>query len=103
MITTIKTTHEEGTSEGSRTIGVLLNFTSDFEWYQTLFYLYRDDMYIFFETITDLIDYQLYGEDSMKRAYIEEEEFDSYYNIEADGRLINVEIDGKFSDKLKWN
>jgi len=94
MITRIKTIHSEEYSDGSRTIGVLLNYSSIEEWNESLIYIYRDGTYIFFEVIINLIDYLLYGEKKMKRAYMEEEEFDNYYDNE---------IIGKFSDKLKWD
>jgi hypothetical protein len=44
--------------------------------------------------MVDMFDYILYGEDKMKRAYMEEEEFDSYYDAQY--------IEGTFSEKLKW-
>lgn len=94
MLTRIKTVHSEEYSDGSRTIGLLLNYSSTQEWSESLVYIYRNGTYIFFEVIIDMIDYLLYGEKKMKRAYMEEEEFDNYYDNN---------INGKFSDILKWN
>lgn len=94
MKTRIKTAHEEEYSNKSRTLGVLLNYSSIEEWKDSLIYIYRDGMYIFFNTMIDMIDYLLYGDNKIKRAYMDEETFDSYYDAES--------IDGKFSDILKW-
>jgi hypothetical protein len=101
MITHIKTIHEEQYSDGSRTLGVLLNYSSEVEhegWKESFVYLFRENedggRYIFFNTMVDLFDYMLYGEDKMKRAYMDEEDFDSYYDAPY--------IEGKFSDYLKW-
>jgi len=93
MLTKIKTIHEEEYSDGSRTIGILLNYSLIQDWDESLVYIYHDGMYIFFEIIINLIDYLLYGENKMKRAYMEEEDFDKYYDNE---------VEGKFSEKLKW-
>lgn len=94
MKTRLRTAHEEEYSDKSRTLGVLLNYSIDTEWKDSLTYIYRDGMYIFFNTIIDMIDYLLYGENKIKRAYMEEEEFDQYYDAES--------IDGAFTEKLKW-
>jgi hypothetical protein len=51
-------------------------------------------MYIFFDTIIEMLDYLLYGEVKMKRAYIEEQDFDELYDAH--------DIDGKFGEKLSW-
>lgn len=93
MITNIKTIHEEQYSDGSKTLGVLLNYSSIQIWSESLFYIYREGMYIFFELIIDMNDYLLFGENRMKRAYMTELEFDEYYDNE---------INGIFSEKLKW-
>jgi hypothetical protein len=94
MKTHIKTVHEEEYSDKSRTLGVLLNYSDLDKWKDSLVYIYRDGMYIFFNTIIDMIDYLLYGENKMKRAYMDEEEFDKYYDDDF--------IEGTFSEKLKW-
>ncbi|MFA5207088.1 MAG: hypothetical protein WC428_00160 [Candidatus Paceibacterota bacterium] len=44
--------------------------------------------------MVDLFDYLLYGESKMKRAYLEEIEFDNIYDADY--------VDGKFIDILKW-
>jgi hypothetical protein len=102
MVTHIKTIHEEQYSDGSRTLGVLLNYSSELEhegFKDSLIYIYRKTeeglgMYVFFSTMVDLFDYMLYAEDNMKRAYMDEEEFDLYYDAEY--------INGDFNEKLKW-
>jgi hypothetical protein len=101
MHTYITTAHEEQYSDGSRTLGMLLNYEINGEENggemgnkESFVYIYREGMYIFFNTMVDLFDYLLYGEDKMKRAYMTEEEFDTHYDNP---------IDGKFSDKLKWS
>jgi hypothetical protein len=102
MITHIKTAHEEQYSDGSKTLGVLLNFSSEVEndsWKESFVYIFKfseaeGGRYIFFNTMVDLFDYMLYGEVKMKRAYMDEEEFDSYYDAEY--------IQGSFAEKLSW-
>lgn len=97
MITHIKTIHEEEYSDKSRTLGVLLNFSLEIEhngWKDSFIYVYHDGMYIFFNTIVEMIDYLLYGESKMKRAYMSEDDFDEYYDAES--------IEGKFTEILKW-
>jgi hypothetical protein len=94
MKTRIKTVHEEEYSDKSRTLGVLLNYSDVDQWKDSLVYIYRDGMYIFFNTMVDMIDYLLYGESKMKRAYMPEEEFDNYYDTDF--------IEGKFTELLKW-
>ena len=84
MKTYLKTVHAEEYSDGSRTLGILLNY--DDEGFQESFpYIYhqKNTMYIFFNTMVDLFDYILYGESKMKRAYMEETEFDKLVVIEC--------------------
>ena len=95
MITFITTAHEEEYSNKSRTLGVLLNFDEDHKRVDSLLYIYREGMYIFFNTIIDLNDYLLYGDGRTKRAYMSEEDFDVYYDAKH--------IDGLFTDHLKWS
>jgi hypothetical protein len=97
METHIKTIHEEAYSDGSRTLGILLNFSSGIkndDWKDSLIYIYHDKMYIFFNTMIDMIDYLLYGDKKIKTAYMNEEDFDEYYDAEF--------IEGVFAEKLKW-
>jgi len=94
MKTRIKTAHEEEYSDKSRTLGVLLNYSATDDWKDSLIYVYREGMYIFFNTIVDMIDYLLYGDNKVKRAYMDEETFDSYYDAEF--------IEGAFIEKLTW-
>ena len=42
-----------------------------------------------------MIDFQFYGYEKIKRAYLTEEDFDNFYDSEF--------IEGSFNDKLKWN
>lgn len=93
MKTYITTAHEEEYSNKSRTLGVLLNFDENSKRVDSLIYVYRQGMYIFFNTIIDMNDYLLYGEGKIRRAYLSEEEFDEIYN---------KTIDGKFSETLTW-
>jgi len=99
MKTHIKTAHEEEYRQGDtkKTIGVLFNYSSDVEhdgWKESFAYIYKEGMYIFFDTIIEMIDYLLYGEKKMKRAYMEEVEFDKLYDISY--------INGKFGEQLVW-
>jgi hypothetical protein len=98
MRTKIKTTHEEQYSDGSRTLGMLYNYCVDLDGKTTFGesfpYIYKAGNYIFFNTMVDMIDYLLYGESKMKRAYLTEAEFDAMYDIEF--------IEGKFTEKLEW-
>lgn len=95
MDTKIKTVHEEQSND--RNIGVLYNYsvTEGELFSDSMIYLYDKGIYVFFETITYMIDYVFYGnhKNSNKRAYMEEKDFDVYYD--------NV-ITGKFTDCLKW-
>jgi hypothetical protein len=95
MKTKIKTVHEEQYSDNSRIIGILLNYSKDDDSTDSFAYYYKDGMYVFFNTIIDLIDYLLYGEKKMKRAYMSEEIFDQYYDADY--------IEGSFNEILKWN
>jgi len=94
MKTYITTAHEEEYSNKSRTLGVLLNFDASSKRVDSLVYIYREGMYIFFNTIMEMNDYLLYGEGKMKRAYISEEDFDKIYDAPY--------IGGKFSEQLSW-
>ena len=94
MRSKLKTAHEEEYSDKSRVLGVLINHSIDDIWKESFTYIYKEGMYIFFDTIIDMIDYLLYGEVKMKRAYMEETEFDKLYDAEY--------IDGSFREQLKW-
>lgn len=97
--TFIKTVHEEEYSDG-RILGVLINHVfkdsgCEIEIINSFTYLFREEsqMYIFFETIVDLNDYLLYGDNKVKKAYLKEEKFDEFYDNK---------IEGNFNDTLKW-
>lgn len=95
MKTKIRTAHEETHSgEVNRIIGVLLNYDDNSGFRESYVYIYKQGMYIFFDTITDMINYLFYGEYNLKRAYMEEKVFDDFY----DSQFIN----GKFGDHLTW-
>jgi len=99
MVTRLKTAHEEQYSDGSKTLGVLFNYSFEVEhdgWKESLVYIFNHarESYIFFNTMVDMFDYMLYDDKKTKRAYMTEEEFDTYYDAEH--------IDGKFSEKLMW-
>ena len=82
-MTKIETVHEESYSDG-RTLGILLNYErlelGMNEKINSFVYLFREEMYIFFETIVDMNDYLLYGDKRVKRAYMKEEDFDNFYD-----------------------
>lgn len=95
MKTYITSFHEEEYSDNSRTLGVLVNLSpekADFK--DSFIYIYRNGMYIFFNTIIDMNDYLMYGEGRMTRAYMTEEDFDKYYDVKY--------FEGYFKDKLSW-
>ena len=94
MKTFIRTAHEEEYSNKSRTLGVLLIVDKDFKRVDSLVYIYRDGMYIFFNTIMEMNDYLLYGETKAKRAYVSEDDFDALYDAPY--------IEGNFIDHLTW-
>lgn len=97
MKTKIKTIHEEIHSNNkSRTLGVLLNYSINDDWNESLFFIFNETnkTYTFFKTMTEMFDY-LIGDVYMKRAYINETDFDEYYD--------NNTIDGKFSEKLIYS
>lgn len=95
MKTIITTAHEEEYSNGSRTLGVLLNLDMNGKRVDSLLYIYREGMYIFFHTILDMNDYTLYGDyGKTKRAYITEDDFDKFYDAKS--------IQGLFADNLEW-
>jgi hypothetical protein len=96
MITYLKPIHEEQYSDGSRTLGVLLNYNNEKGFKESFIYVFHHERktYIFFDTMFDMFSFLLYGEDKMKRAYMEEEEFDTFSDAEC--------VYGKFSEILKW-
>ena len=97
MNTFISTAHEEEDSNKSRTFGVLLNSDEDHKRVDSLIYVFRETrkMYIFFNTIMDMNEFLLYGDGKFQRAYLSEEDFDTYWDA--------PHIDGKFTDQLVWS
>lgn len=96
MNTKLWTIHEEGFSDDTATLGVLLNHTENFSFKESFIYIFnhKDNMYIFFDTMIAMLEYKLYGDKKMKRAYMEEEVFDSYYDAPS--------VEGKFGEILSW-
>ena len=113
MKTRIITIHEEEYSNNGKTIGVLLNYSINHDtedWVESLkayslnlntklykesfIYIFHKNTYIFFNTIVDMNEYLLYGDNKVKRAYMEEEEFDELFDSEY--------INGMFSEFLVW-
>lgn len=93
----IKTAHEETYSDG-RSLGVLVNYrpfneNNVLDKINSFAYLYKEGMYIFFETIMEMNDYLLYGDRKIKRAYMKEHDFDNYYD---NG------LNTSFEEVLKW-
>ena len=98
MLTSIKTIHEEvQDGDKNKVIGVLQNFDTENKWQETLFYFYRNETYIFFETITELIEYMLYGkgDKGIKRSYVKEHVFDAFYDSKGT-------IEGSFRENIMW-
>ena len=97
MKTRIKTVHEEMYNQNdgkNKRIGILLNTSTENYWSDSFAYINNNTMYIFFPTIIEMMDYLRYGEVKMKRAYLEEEEFDNFYD--------SPYINGKFEEHLIW-
>ena len=101
MKTHIKIVHNEeiSSSENKKSIGVLLNFSSEPQhsgWKDSFVFIFNHKTltYIFFNTIIDMIDYNFYGKLGVKCALMTEEEFDTYYDAQY--------INGAFSEHLKW-
>ena len=64
MKTQLQSIHEETYSDGSKTLGVLLNYNEDQTFKESFTFIFNNEkkMYIFFSTIVDMIDYLMYGE-----------------------------------------
>ena len=98
MITHVKEVHNEQFSDGRYTIGIVLNYSSEVEhvdWKETFAYAFDHERntYSFYNTIFDMLNALLYHEDK-KRAIMTDEEFETYCDAS--------QIEGKFSDYLKW-
>ena len=96
MNTTITTAHEEqySSSGKKRELGILLNLDANGMRADSLVYMYHAGTYTFFNTIIELNDFLLYGDPKTKRAYLEEAEFDVFYDSKG--------IDGLFAEHLTW-
>jgi hypothetical protein len=97
MLTYIKTIHEEVIPDSDNIIGILLNSAYEDETYdsESFIYIYKKStsMYIFFNTMVDMIDYYFYGNEKCKRAYLKESLFDTLYSDPFEDR---------FTDHLEW-
>src|SRR5271157_4275893 len=96
MRTKIRNLHEEGTSDESKLLGVLLNEEVGGEYKNILFYQFKRNNYIFFKTMTDCFNYVYYGSMIMERAYMTEEDFDLYLDSDEG-------FEGNFEGYLNWN
>jgi len=96
MRTKLKSIHEEKYSDGTKTLGVLNNYSINDDWKDSIIYIFNHDRksYIFFNTMIDMLDYMLYDNKSVKRAYMNEDEFDKHYDSEF--------IDDMFTNVLLW-
>ena len=100
MITTIKSTHEEEYKDNKR-LGIVTNFNLKGERINSFPYIFNETppaigLYIFFETIVEMIDYSLYGGLKINRAYLKEDDFDKLYD-----KIPGIE--GVFNDYLIFN
>jgi hypothetical protein len=103
MKTRIKEVHTEEYSNGSRTLGVLLNYeisknVEHNEFKESFVYIFRQTeeggKYIFFNTMFEMWSYILYSENKMRIGYMTEETYDSLFDA--------PHIEGKFTDKISW-
>lgn len=96
MKTLITTAHEEAYSDGSRTLGILLNYSESDDFKESFVYIYHNGNYVFFNTMIDMMNYLLFGnrDNKIRRAYMKENDFDALYDAEY--------ITGKFGDYLIW-
>lgn len=63
MLTKIRTIHEEKQENSNKIIGILDNYEiNNINNSDSLIYLFNEGRYIFFKTITEAINYLLYGE-----------------------------------------
>ena len=88
----IVTIHEESLSE-NETLCVFLNVNvSDETDKESVIGIYdkSTEIYIFFNTIKELIDYRYYSVRVMHRAYYKEELFDEYYDNGGDQLLSDI-------------
>jgi len=91
-IITIHTEREENKPNEEQ--GVILNEDlDDNREDECFFYTYKDGTYIIFNTIDDMFKYYI-GDKDIKRAYMEEKDFDNFYDAD--------EIQGSFSEHLEW-
>ena len=98
METYLITGHEEFHQQGEeeKNFGVLVNLSKEKpNWRESTIYVYKNGLYIFFETIYDMVNYFFVGhKENIKRAYMNEDTFDSFFDAEY--------IDGTFMEKLEW-
>ena len=94
MITKIESVHEETITDSDRTLGVIYNYNAKKDFKDSAIYIFNNKNYIFFETMIDMFDYLYYGDKTnVKRAYMEESEFDGY---------LDSSVEDSFSEHLTW-
>ena len=103
MKSKLKTAHEEEIKSNDKKyiIGVLTIFDEKYNrrldsfvyYYNENNTLNNEGLYIFFDSIMDLISFIFSGDKKVKRAYMKESEYDQYYD---NG------VEGMFDDKLTW-
>jgi hypothetical protein len=88
----IKTIHEEEIPDSVVTIGILVNESDDMLRPESFIYIYKKDtkMYIFFNTMVEMIDFYFYGNDRCKRAYVKEDTFDKMYGEFLTDKFVNL-------------
>lgn len=90
--TYIKTIHEEYFNKKS--LSIIINYYNNInDIIDSYILYYYNNMYVVFKSISDAIDFILYGTDTICRAYIDEDEFDLLYD---NG------VDGYFKNKIVW-
>lgn len=88
----LKVLHNEELGSSKYALGVLGICDENGELRKSVIYYFKEDKYIFFETISAVNDYRI-GETDMSRAYMSEAEYDGY---------CDNGVDGDFSHKLEW-
>lgn len=92
----IRTIHEEDIPDSDNTIGILINEYDQALRPESFIYIYKKatKMYIFFNTMVEMIDYYYYGNDRCLRAYVKESAFDTMYGTKN--------LTDKFVNLIEW-
>ena len=85
--------HEETTNDGEL-ITILLNYSEDFEFKDSVVGIFdnKTKIYLFFNTIDDLYKYKYHSVRTMQRAYLSESDFDDYFDNGSDKIFSNILI-----------